>query len=84
MKINLYFKTQDNLVESREIDYKGKNTSIDEARMIIVNNLERYYHDIKYKINIFTTFTGEKTISVFFEDNTLVKREYLINNLLND
>lgn len=84
MKINLYFKTQDNLVESREIAYKGKNTSIDEARMIIVNNLERYLHDIKYKINIFTTFTGEKTISVFFEDNILVKREYLINNLLND
>jgi hypothetical protein len=52
--------------------------------MIIVNNLERYLHDIKYKINIFTTFTGEKTISVFFEDNILVKREYLINNLLND
>ena len=83
IKLNIYLETKEKLVESFQI--KNKNViSIDDARLLVVRNLDKYYHDIKYKINIFTTFDGEKTISVFFENNEFIKREYLLKNLLND
>jgi hypothetical protein len=83
IELNIYLESKEKLVESFQIDNRNV-TSIDDARLLVVKNLNRYYHDIKYKINIFTTFDGKKTISVFFENNEFVKREYLLKNLLND
>ncbi len=82
IKINVYLENKDKLLESFDVD--SNINSIDQARMVIVRNLDKYYHDIKYKINIFTTFDGEKSINVFFENTEFVRREYLLKNLLND
>ncbi len=83
IKLNIYLEDKSKLIESFDIESKNV-TSIDDARLLVVRNLNKYYHDIKYRISIFTTFDGEKTISVFFEDNEFVKREYFLKNLLND
>lgn len=84
MIINLCLVNKHNIVDTIKIEKMSKNLSIDEARMIIVHNIDRNYTDIKYKINIFTPYDGDKIINVLFEDNALIRRDLILKNLLND
>lgn len=81
--LNVYFLTKENLVQSTKID-QGNVSTIDDARMLVIRNISKNYPDVRYKINIFTTFEGDNFINVFFEDNIPMKRDILIKNILSD
>jgi hypothetical protein len=84
MIINIYLETENNLVDKIDIQYNDKVTNIDEARYLIVKYLDKHYRDCKYKLNIYNSFNGENSINLFFEKDLSIKREFLINKLLND
>jgi hypothetical protein len=84
MIINIYLETENNLVDKIDIQYNDKVTNIDEARYLIVKYLDKHYQDCKYKLNIYSSFNGENSINLFFEKDLSIKREFLINKLLND
>jgi hypothetical protein len=84
MIINIYLESEDNLVDKIDIQYNDKVTNIDDARYMIIKYLDKHYQDCKYKLNVYNSFNGENSINLFFEKDLLIKREFLINKLLND
>lgn len=80
--INIYYGKDKKLMESFLIKIGRKITSIDDARILIVNHLDSFYMDIKYKLNIFTTFDGKTTINLFFEEDISLNREILLKKIL--
>ena len=69
-------------MESFSIKIGKKITSIDDARILIVNHLDNFYMDVKYKLNIFNTFDGKTTINLFFEEDISLNREILLKKIL--
>jgi hypothetical protein len=63
--VNIYYGKDKKLMESFSIKIGKKITSIDDARILIVNHLDNFYMDVKYKLNIFNTFDGKTTINLF-------------------
>lgn len=84
MIINLCLLDKETIIDSIKIDQSSKSLSIDEARMIIIHNIDKNFTDIKYKISIFSPYGGDKIINVLFEDNALIRRDLILKNLLND
>lgn len=82
--INIYLQNTDQLLESKVVDFKGKVNNIEEARMLIVKNIDNHYRDIKYKIKIFKTFDGNESISVLFEEKLSLRRSFILKKLLDD
>ena len=80
--VNIYYGKDKKLMESFSIKIGKKITSIDDARILIVNHLDSFYVDVKYKLNIFSTFDGETTISLFFEEDISLNREILLKKIL--
>jgi hypothetical protein len=80
--VNIYYGKDKKLMESFLIKIGEKITSIDGARLLIVNHLDNFYMDIKYKLNIFTTFDGRTTINLFFEEDTSLNREIILKKIL--
>ena len=80
--INIYYGKDKKLMESFSIKIGKKITSIDDARILIVNHLDNFYMDVKYKLNIFSTFDGETTINLFFEEDISLNREILLKKIL--
>ena len=80
--INIYYGKDKKLMESFSIKIGKKITSIDDARILIVNHLDNFYMDVKYKLNIFNTFDGETTINLFFEEDISLNREILLKKIL--
>jgi len=84
MIVNIYLETEHNLVESFDIQYDDKITNIDDARYLIIKYLDKHYQNYKYKLNIYNSFDGKNSINLFFEKELSIKREFLINKILND
>jgi hypothetical protein len=80
--VNIYYGKDKKLMESFSIKIGKKITSIDDARILIVNHLDNFYMDVKYKLNIFNTFDGETTINLFFEEDISLNREILLKKIL--
>ena len=80
--VNIYYGKDKKLMESFLIKIGRKITSIDDARILIVNHLDSFYMDVKYKLNIFTTFDGKTTINLFFEEDISLNREILLKKIL--
>ena len=80
--VNIYYGKDKKLMESFLIKIGRKITSIDDARILIVNHLDSFYMDVKYKLNIFNTFDGETTINLFFEEDISLNREILLKKIL--
>lgn len=80
--VNIYYGKDKKLMESFLIKIGKKITSIDDARLLIVNHLDNFYMDVKYKLNIFTTFDGRTTINLFFEEDISLNREILLKKIL--
>ena len=80
--VNIYYGKDKKLMESFSIKIGKKITSIDDARLLIVNHLDNFYMDVKYKLNIFNTFDGETTINLFFEEDISLNREILLKKIL--
>jgi hypothetical protein len=80
--VNIYYEKDKKLMESFSIKIGKKITSIDDARILIVNHLDNFYMDVKYKLNIFNTFDGKTTINLFFEEDISLNREILLKKIL--
>jgi hypothetical protein len=80
--VNIYYGKDKKLMESFSIKIGKKITSIDDARILIVNHLDNFYIDVKYKLNIFNTFDDETTINLFFEEDISLNREILLKKIL--
>jgi hypothetical protein len=80
--VNIYYGKDKKLMESFSIKIGKKITSIDDARILIVNHLDNFYMDVKYKLNIFNTFDGKTTINLFFEEDISLNREILLKKIL--
>jgi len=80
--VNVYYGKDKNLVESFPIKVSRKITSIDDARVLIINNLDSLYLNVKYKIKVFSSFDGNTTINLDFEDDIGLNREILLKKIL--
>jgi|688.fasta_scaffold33558_6 hypothetical protein len=80
--VNIYYGKDKKLMESFPIEIGRKISSIDDARFLIINHLDSFYVDVKYKINVFSTFDGETTINLFFEEDISLNRELLLRKIL--
>jgi len=80
--VNVYYDEDKNLVESFSIEIGRKVTSIDDARLLIIEHLDSFYFDVKYKINIFSSFDGDTSINLNFEKDICLNRELLIRKIL--
>jgi hypothetical protein len=80
--VNIYYGKDKKLMESLPIEIGRKISSIDDARFLIINHLDSFYVDVKYKINVFSTFDGETTINLFFEEDISLNRELLLRKIL--
>lgn len=81
--LNLYFKDKENLMVSQKIESDNK-FNIDVARSKVIQELDKLYLDSKYKVELFTAFSGETQINVIFENEIFIKRDFLLNKILND
>jgi len=82
ISVNIYYGKDKKLMESFPIEIGRKISSIDDARFLIINHLDSFYVDVKYKINVFSTFDGETTINLFFEEDISLNRELLLRKIL--
>jgi hypothetical protein len=82
IEVNIYYGKDKKLMESFQVKIGRKISSIDDARFFIINHLDNFYVDVKYKINIFSAFDGSTTINLFFEEDISLNREFLLKKIL--
>jgi hypothetical protein len=82
IEVNIYYGKDKKLMESFPLEIGRKISSIDDARFLIINHLDDFYIDVKYKINIFSKFDGDTTINLFFEEDISLNRELLLRKIL--
>jgi hypothetical protein len=82
--VNVYYGRDKNLIESFPIQIGRKITSIDDARILIIRHLDSLYLNVKYKINVFSSFDGSTTINLDFEDDIGLNREILLRKILSN
>ena len=82
IEVNIYYGKDKKLMESFPIEIGRKISSIDDARFLIIKHLDSLYIDVKYKINVFSTFDGSTTINLFFENDVSLNRELLLRKIL--
>jgi len=83
MRINFYLETTEKLISSKEIFDREVN-SIEVARQIVIQHIDRGYRDIKYKISIIKPYGESTIIRVIFDKDILIERDFKIKNLLDD
>lgn len=84
-KVNLYLESKDKKLKTYQ--FKEVVTNIDMARMLLIKYINPFYLSTKYKITVSNQyFEGNKVseISMIFEKNTELNREFLLRELLND
>jgi hypothetical protein len=82
--VNIFYGKDKTLVESFPIKISRRITSIDDARVLIINHLDSLYLNVKYKIKVFSSFDGNTTINLDFEDDIGLNREILLKKILNN
>ncbi len=84
-EVNLYLENKDKKLKNYQ--FEEDVTNIDTARMLLVKYLNPFYLNSKYKITVSNRYVdGEfySEISVVFDKNCELNREFLLKELLND
>lgn len=93
MRIDLYIRKQDNsnlfeLFDSKYVKYDNQNLNLDKIRIFLINLFNDRFKNSEYKIKVNSYKFGqenkiEKTVvSVFFEYDKEIKREFRIKKVL--
>lgn len=82
-EVNLYLENKDKKLKSYQFDEDV--TNIDNARMLLIKYVNPFYISSKYKITVSNRYIdGQKSseISMIFEQNTELNRDFLLTELL--
>lgn len=83
IRINIYYKNRSVLAESFTISIGDEVKNIDDAKILVIQNIDKFYSDTKYKINLFKGFEGESEINIDFEEeNISLSREFKLREIL--
>lgn len=81
--INFYLKND--IIESKMIKYHDNISSIDDARMIVINNLDKFYDSIIYSVSLINDNDNNfSIINVSFENDVSLQRAVNLNKILNE
>jgi hypothetical protein len=80
IRVNIYYKDQ--LTDFFDIKPGSKVQSIDDARYVVISHLDKFYSDVKYKLNLFKPYTGQSEINLYFEENISLSREIKLKQIL--
>ena len=84
IKVDICYKNKDSLIDSFNIKTNQKIKTIDDVRFLIIRQLNDFYLDMAYKINIFKSNDGYIKIYLIFEDDIRLKRESTLNCILRE
>lgn len=82
-EVNLYLENKDKKLKTYQ--FEEDVTNIDMARMLLIKYINPFYLNTKYRITVSNQyFEGSKVseISMIFEKNTELNREFLLRELL--
>jgi len=80
IRINIYYKGQ--LSDEFNIHTGSKINTIDDARYVVISHLDKFYSDVKYKLNLFRPHDGQSEINLYFEDDLSLSRELKLRQIL--
>jgi hypothetical protein len=84
-EVNLYLENKDKKLKTYH--FEEDVTNIDMARILLIKYINPFYLDSKYRITVSNQYfegTRVSEISMIFEKNTELNREFLLIELLND
>lgn len=84
-EVNLYLESRDKKLKTYQ--FSEDVTNIDMARMLLIKYVNPFYLNSKYRITVSNQYyegTKISEISMIFEKNTELNREFLLRELLND
>lgn len=84
-EVNLYLESKDKKLKTYQ--FNEDVTNIDMARMLLIKYVNPFYLNSKYRITVSNQYyegTKISEISMIFEKNTELNREFLLRELLND
>lgn len=84
-EVNLYLENKDKKLKTYQ--FSEDVTNIDMARMLLIKYVNPFYLSSKYRITVSNQYyegTKISEISMIFEKNTELNREFLLRELLND
>ena len=84
-EVNLYLENKDKKLKTYH--FEEDVTNIDTARMLLFKYVNSFYLNSKYRITVWKQYfegTRVSEISMIFEKNTELNREFLLIELLND
>jgi hypothetical protein len=82
-EVNLYLESKDKKLKTYH--FEEDVTNIDTARMLLFKYVNSFYLDSKYRITVSNQYfegTRVSEISMIFEKNTELNREFLLRELL--
>jgi hypothetical protein len=82
-EVNLYLENKDKKLKTYH--FKEDVTNIDTARMLLFKYVNSFYLNSKYRITVSNQYfegTRVSEISMIFEKNTELNREFLLRELL--
>jgi hypothetical protein len=84
-EVNLYLENKDKKLKTYY--FEENVTNIDNARVLLFKYVNSFYLNSKYKIIVSNRYNDNilcSEISVIFDKNTELNREFLLKDLLND
>jgi hypothetical protein len=84
-EVNLYLENKNKKLKTYQ--FEEFVTNIDDARVLLFKYVNSFYLNSKYKIIVSNRFIDGiqcSKISVIFDKNTELNREFLLKDLLND
>lgn len=84
-EVNLYLESKNKKLKTYQ--FEEFVTNIDDARVLLLKYVNSFYLNSKYKIIVSNRFVDNiqySKISVIFDKNTELNREFLLKDLLND
>lgn len=96
MRLDIYMKVDDNsdsyeLFDTEYIKYNSDNLNLDNIRLFLIKLFRNKFPDNEYKIKVRSDNIEinnksilQTVISVFFEHNKLIKRDFRIRKVLQD
>lgn len=80
IKVNIYY--EEKLADTFNVLPGSNVNSIDDARYIVVSHLDKFYSDVKYKLNLFKPYNGHSEINLYFDNNIGLSREIKLRKIL--